>query len=467
MSELHSMLRTMKTAHIDAGPADISTRKQRLKKSIALLKDNYTALCGAMSDDFGHRSHYQSVLADIMSAIGALKHSHDHLDEWIKPEHVDDIDGGIQAWIQQQPVGVVGVISPWNFPLNLAFGPLASIFAAGNRAMLKPSELTPRTSALLKELVAQYFDPQELTVVTGGADVGKAFSALPFDHLVFTGSGAVGKHIMRAAAENLVPVTLELGGKSPVVVDSDYDITIAAARTLTVKTFNTGQICMSPDYIMIPEGSESAFQAASAEFIEQSFPSMIDNEDYTTIITDRHFARLVAMLDDARDKGANVVSLAPQGEPDYDTKTRKMAIHLIFGVTEEMDVMQEEIFGPLFPVKTYTQLDDTIEYINAHDRPLAAYLFSDNSANQDKFAQHTTSGALVINDVMTHASLNDLPFGGVGGSGIGAYHGLHGFREFTHAKPVVVQTPQGESGLRLRAPYSQETLEAMTSFLDA
>lgn len=459
MSELQSMLHTMKQAYIDAGPADISTRKQRLNKAISLLKENHTALCSAMSEDFGHRSQYQSILADIMSAIGALKHSHDHLEEWMKPEHVDDIDGGIQAWIQQQPVGVVGVISPWNFPLNLAFGPLASIFAAGNRAMLKPSELTPKTSELLKELIARYFDPQELTVVTGGPEVGKAFSALPFDHLVFTGSGAVGKHIMRAAAENLVPVTLELGGKSPVVVDSDYDMATAAARTLTVKTFNTGQICMSPDYIMIPAGRESAFQAAATEFIAQSFPSMMDNEEYTTIITERHFTRLVALLDDARDKGAKVVSLAPQGEPDYDASTRKMAIHLVFGVTEEMDIMQEEIFGPLLPVKTYTQLSDTINYINAHDRPLAAYFFSDNSANQDKFAQYTTSGALVINDVMTHASLNDLPFGGVGGSGIGAYHGLHGFREFTHAKPVVVQTPEGESGLRLRAPYADKLAE--------
>ncbi len=353
MSELNSTLRTMKQAHLDSGPADISTRKKRLMKSIALIKDNYEALSNAMSDDFGNRSNYQSILADIMSTIGILKHSHDHLDEWMKPEHVDDIDGGIQAWVQHQPLGVVGVISPWNFPINLAFGPLAGIFAAGNRAMLKPSELTPKTAELLKDLVAKYFDPLELTVVTGGPDVGKAFSALPFDHLVFTGSGAVGKHIMRAAAENLVPVTLELGGKSPVVVDREYNIATAANRTLTVKTFNTGQICMSPDYIMIPNGSESQFQAACEAFMQTSFPSMMDNEQYTTIVTDRHFERLVSVLEDARDKGAKIVSLAPQNEPDYDATTRKMAVHLIFNVSEDMTIMQEEIFGPLLPVKTY------------------------------------------------------------------------------------------------------------------
>ena len=467
MSELNSTLRTMKQAHLDSGPADISTRKKRLMKSIALIKDNYEALSNAMSDDFGNRSNYQSILADIMSTIGILKHSHDHLDEWMKPEHVDDIDGGIQAWVQHQPLGVVGVISPWNFPINLAFGPLAGIFAAGNRAMLKPSELTPKTAELLKDLVAKYFDPLELTVVTGGPDVGKAFSALPFDHLVFTGSGAVGKHIMRAAAENLVPVTLELGGKSPVVVDREYNIATAANRTLTIKTFNTGQICMSPDYIMIPNGSESQFQAACEAFMQTSFPSMMDNEQYTTIVTDRHFERLVSVLEDARDKGAKIVSLAPQNEPDYDAKTRKMAVHLIFNVSEDMTIMQEEIFGPLLPVKTYDQLYEPINYINEHDRPLAAYFFSDNSAHQDLFAQHTTSGALVINDVMTHALVNDLPFGGVGGSGIGAYHGVYGFREFTHAKPVVVQTPKGESGLRLRAPYSDEELASMKAFLES
>ncbi|MGO1298480.1 MAG: coniferyl aldehyde dehydrogenase [Vibrio sp.] len=467
MSELHSTLHTMKKAHIDAGPADIATRKQRLTQSIKLIKENYAALCDAMSEDFGHRSHYQSMMADIMSGIKMLQHSHDNLEQWMKPEHIDDVEGGIQAWVQQQPVGVVGVISPWNFPINLAFGPLASVFAAGNRAMLKPSELTPKTSALLAELVAKYFDPTELTVVTGGPDVGKEFSALPFDHLVFTGSTAVGKHIMRAAADNLVPVTLELGGKSPVVIDHEYDMATAVARMLTVKTFNIGQICMSPDYVMIPEGSEAEFQSAAEGFVAQSFPTMLGNPDYTSIVTDRHFERLVGILDDAKAKGATVVSLAPQGEPDYDAATRKMAVHVVFNVTEDMDIMQEEIFGPILPVKTFTHVNETIDYINAHARPLAAYFFTNNSAHQDRFAQFTTSGALIFNDIMTHAFINDLPFGGVGGSGIGAYHGLYGFREFTHAKPVVVQTTEGESGLRLRAPYSQETLESIKGFLDS
>ena len=455
-TELYSILNSLKRAHLKHGPASAALRRDRLLRAVQLLSENRIALTAAIAADFGHRSAYQTLLADVMSSIAALKFAAEHVEQWMQAEVVDAPAEGMQTWIQQQPLGVVGIISPWNFPLNLAFGPLAGIFAAGNTAMLKPSELTPHTSELLAELVARYFEPHELVVVLGDAEVGQAFSALPFDHLVFTGSSTVGKHIMRAAAENLVPVTLELGGKSPVVIAADADIQQAAQRIMTVKTFNAGQICVSPDYVLIPDAQVDGFIAAAQQFISESFPKVQHNDDYTSIISSRHYERLLALLSDARSKGAEIISLAPADEPDYDANTRKIAPHLILNVTDEMLIMQEEIFGPLLPVKTYQQFEETIDYINAHPRPLAAYYFGQDQAKQQHFATHTTSGALVINDVMTHASIDTLPFGGIGASGMGAYHGIHGFRRFTHAKAVVVQSMDGASNLRLRAPYEQK-----------
>ncbi|MDI9222742.1 coniferyl aldehyde dehydrogenase [Pantoea sp. EA-12] len=464
--DLQRVLLTMKQAHLQTPPASAALRRDRLLRSVALIRENHQALNHAISADFGHRSAYQTLAADLMTTINMLQHAAEHLKQWMQPEIAEVPVAGMHARIEPQPLGVVGIISPWNFPINLAFGPLAGVFAAGNTAMLKPSELTPKTSELLAELVPRYFAAEELTVVLGDASVGQVFSALPFDHLVFTGSTVVGKHVMRAAVENLVPVTLELGGKSPVVVDVDADVAMAAARTLTIKTFNAGQICISPDYLLLPQAAEGDFIAAAQQFMQQAFPELQTNEDYTAIISDRHYQRLIVLIDDARHKGARVISLAPAGEPDFDAHSRKIAPHLILDVTEEMAVMQEEIFGPLLPVKSYSgDLQQAIGYINAHPRPLAAYYFGDDAQRQQQMAQHTTSGALVINDVMTHASLDSLPFGGVGASGIGAYHGIHGFRRFSHAKPVVIQDEAGTTNLRLRAPY-QDKSAALTELLN-
>ncbi|WP_331252918.1 coniferyl aldehyde dehydrogenase [Musicola keenii] len=456
VNDLHAILQTMKNAHLAAGPADAKLRQDRLLRGARLISENHQRLSLAMAADFGHRSLYQSMVADIATTVKMLKHSAEHVADWMKPEIVASPEPGMQAWIQQQPLGVIGVISPWNFPVNLSFGPLSGVFAAGNTAMLKPSELTPRTTELLAELIAGYFDPLELAVVWGDADIGAAFSGLPFDHLVFTGSTAVGRHVMRAAAENLVPVTLELGGKSPVVVDDDADIRIASERTLTIKTFNAGQICLSPDYMLLPASGVESLVQASKHFMQQSFPTIQDNPDYTSIISSRHYARLISLLDDASNKGAQIISLAPVGEPDYDEPSRKIAPHLVINATDDMAIMQEEVFGPLLPVRTYTDRSEITAYINAHPRPLAAYYFGNQPERQSAFANHTTSGALVINDVMTHASIDSLPFGGVGASGMGAYHGIHGFRRFTHAKAVVVQSEDGASNLRLRAPYADK-----------
>ncbi|CAM3844363.1 Coniferyl aldehyde dehydrogenase [Vibrio aerogenes CECT 7868] len=464
LDDMNAILNRMKRAQLAAGPASAELRRDRLMRSIRLIQENHQLLTQAMRADFGHRSIYQSLVADVATTINALKHAADHLEQWMQPEQAETPDSTTQAWIQSQPLGVVGIISPWNFPVNLSFGPLAGVFAAGNTAMLKPSELTPATSSLLAELVARYFDPEELTVVLGEADTAQAFSTLPFDHLIFTGSTSVGRHVMRAAAENLVPVTLELGGKSPVVVDDSADATHVAERTLTVKTFNVGQICLSPDYMLMPQAKVADFVTASKAFMAQSFPQLQDNEDYTSIVSPRHYQRLISLLEDARQKGAEIISLAPEGEPDFDELSRKIAPHLVLNVTDDMQIMQEEIFGPLLPVMTCQSTGEAIDYINAHPRPLAAYYFGEEEAKQQAFASRTTSGALVVNDIMSHATIDSLPFGGVGASGIGAYHGIHGFRRFSHAKPVVVQSRNSELSQRLQAPYQQKQ-EMLTEML--
>lgn len=460
---LTGIVQSMRQAMIAAGPAEAALRRDRLSRSIRLILDNGDALAAAMSADFGNRSLYQTLAADVATTVKSLSHAAENLESWMKAETVDTGLDGATAAIASQPLGVVGVIAPWNFPINLSFGPLAGIFAAGNVALLKPSELTPRTSDLIAELVGRYFSPMELGVVLGDASVGTAFSALSFDHLVFTGSTTVGRHVMRAAAENLVPVTLELGGKSPVVIDSDADVATAAQRVLTVKTFNAGQICLSPDYVMLAAEKVAPFVEAARAFMQTAFPTVQGNPDYTSIISDRHFDRLVAMIADAEAKGARIVSLAPEGEPGHDQTTRRLAPTLILDATDDMIAMQDEIFGPLLPIRTTANLTEALSYLQARPRPLAAYYFGNDSGHQRRFAEGTTSGALVINDVMTHASIEGLPFGGVGASGTGAYHGIHGFRRFSHARPIVHQAPDGASGLRLRGPYAEKlsVLQAM------
>ena len=459
-TDLNLIVLAMQRAHLANGLASAALRQDRLHRAAQLLIDNHAAFASAMSADFGHRATYQSLVADVKTSVKMLRFAAEQLPQWMAPEEVEAPAPGMRAWIQQQALGVVGIISPWNFPLNLAFGPLSGVFAAGNTALIKPSELTPRTSELLAEQVARYFDPMELGVVLGDASVGASFSALPFDHLVFTGSSAVGKHVMRAAADNLVPVTLELGGKSPVVLAPDADTATAIQRTLTVKTFNAGQICLAPDYLLVPKGRSEAIVSAAQAFMKDAFPTLQGNVDYTSIVTDRHYQRLIGLLQDARAKGANIVSLAPQGEPDFDLVTRKIAPHLVFDARDDMQIMQEEIFGPLLPILTVDDTQQAIQYINAHPRPLAAYYFGNDELQQRAFAESTTSGALVINDVMSHSAVETIPFGGVGAAGMGAYHGVHGFRRFSHAKAVVQQSADGATGLRLRAPYVQK-LEAL------
>lgn len=451
--QLAAALARMKRAHLDEGPPSLALRRDRLDRAIALLLDNREAIVAAVSADFGHRSREQTLLTDIAGSVASLKHCREHLAEWAQPEPHPAPFPGCEARVEYQPLGVVGVISPWNFPVVLAFGPLASIFAAGNRAMLKPSELTPRTSALLAELIARYFDEHELTTVLGGAEVGALFSAQPFDHLIFTGGTSVARHIMRAASDNLVPVTLELGGKSPVLVSRSADLATVVQRVMTVKTLNAGQICLAPDYVLLPQEWLEDFTVEAIRFVAQMYPTLRDNPDYTSIINPRNFGRLQGYLVDAHAKGARLIEINPEQEDLNDREIRKIAPTLVLNPNEHMQVMREEIFGPLLPIKTYQDFATAIDYVNGQPRPLAAYYFGEDASERQQVLQRTTSGGVVINDVMSHVLFEALPFGGVGHAGMGAYHGAHGFRTFSHAKAVVVQSPVGESNLAMRAPY--------------
>ena len=465
ITRLPGVVAAMKQAHLSDGPADAEQRRDRLARAERLLSDNRAQLESAIRADYGHRSPYQTLATDVLAPIKSMRHAREQLEHWMRPEAQDAGMPGVQARVEYQPLGVVGIISPWNFPINLSFGPLAGVFAAGNRALLKPSELTPRTSDLLAEQIPRYFDALEFGVVLGDAEVGAAFTAQPFDHLIYTGSTAVGRLVMRAASENLVPVTLELGGKSPVLVDVDADIKIVAERVLTSKTFNAGQICIAPDYVLLPPSAREAFIEHARAFVAATYPDLGSNTDYTAVVNDRHFQRLQVLLDDAQAKGATVISLAPDGEADADPATRLLAPTLVLDPDDTMRVMQEQIFGPVLPLVNCPDLDHAIDYVNAHPRPLAAYYFGSDATRQKRFTERTTSGAAVINDTLIHAFIEDLPFGGIGPSGIGAYHGIHGFRRFSHAKAVVMQSPDGTSSLALRAPYAdkQKAVEAQLS----
>ena len=444
-TRMRSILDKQKTAFLRDGPPSASKRIEWLDKAIDLLCTHRDALNDAMSADFGHRSKDQSDFADIVVSVDTLKHAKRHVRKWMRPERRSPQFPlglfGARARVHFQPKGVVGIVSPWNFPVNLTFGPLAAVLAAGNRAMIKPSEFTPRTSDLMAELIAQYYTDEEIAVLTGEADVGAAFTRLPFDHLIFTGGTSIAYHVMRAAADNLVPVTLELGGKSPVVIGRSADIGKAATRIMAGKTLNAGQVCLAPDYVFVPEDKLEAFvDAASAAVAEMHPAGLRDNDDYSSVINARHFDRLQAWLEDARAKGADVVEINPKNEDFSQQSHHKMPLFIVLGATDDMKVMQDEIFGPIMPVKPYAKVEDTVDYINAKPRPLALYYFGSDSKERDYVLNNTTSGGVTVNDVVFHIAQEDLPFGGIGPSGTGAYHGRDGFNEFSHKKAVYTQT---------------------------
>lgn len=430
-----------------------SVRKRRLEALYAMLHDNGDRFAGSIAADFGHRAPQETQLLELFPSLEAVRHALRHGAAWMRDER-----RATSLWflpgssrIVYQPLGVVGIIAPWNYPLYLAAGPLVAALVAGNRAMLKLSEFTPRTAELTRELVRKTFAAAEVVVVTGDADLGAAFSRLPFDHLLFTGSTAVGRHVMRAAAENLTPVTLELGGKSPAIVGRDADITHAAERIILGKMFNAGQTCIAPDFVLIPEDRLEAFVAAAGTVARRLYPDLQSTTDYSTIINARHFDRLAGYAEDAIALGAELV---PLSDASADRQSRRMPPVALLRVTDAMRVMQEEIFGPLLPIVPYRTLDDAIRYVAARPRPLALYYFGHDSGDTDRVLRETHSGGVTVNDVILHIAQDDLPFGGVGPSGIGHYHGHDGFLTFSKAKGVFHQARLNGLGL-FNPPFGQ------------
>jgi len=457
--DMQGILARQKAAQLRDGAPSAQQRIDRIDRCIQLLIDHRKGIEEALNADFGSRSREATAFTDVAGSIGPLKHARDHLVKWIRPEKRGVTPAllglfGARAEIHYQPKGVVGVISPWNFPVNLTFAPLAGILAAGNRAMIKPSEYTPATSELMKTMFASVFSEEEIAVVTGGPEVGEAFAHLPFDHLIFTGATSIARHVMRAAAENLVPVTLELGGKSPVILGKGADLATAAARIMNGKTLNAGQICLAPDYVLAPRDKVDGFVEAARRSVAHMFPTLKDNPDYTSIVAQRHYDRVMGYLDDARAKGATIVELNPAGEDLSQQEHRKIAPTLVLDPSDDMKVMQEEIFGPVLPVKSYASVDEAIDYVNGRDRPLGLYYFGADAEEREKVLGRTTSGGATVNDVIFHVAQENLPFGGVGPSGMGSYHGVDGFREFSHRKAIYTQIKADGPLKMMRPPYS-------------
>ena len=434
-------------AHVDV---PLVVRRERLLRMRKLLDEHGPTLAAAVQADFGVRSPRLTEVADLFVLRTLLAHTLRLLARWSRPQKVRTpiFLQPASAMIHRQPLGVVGVVAPWNYPVQLALAPAITALAAGNRVMIKPSELTPHTSAQMALLVAQFFAPDEVCVVQGDAALSSAFCTLPFDHLVFTGSTAVGRKVAQAAAANLTPTTLELGGKSPCIIDASCDMQDAALKIAHGKLLNAGQTCIAPDYVLLPRGHEAAFAEAFRAAVAKLFPRIAGNPDYASIISPRHLARLRTMLQQAQTQGAEVQSMdpAPDAVPDPNAAvqeggtSRQMAPVLVFGATSGMQLMQEEIFGPILPVVSYDRLDDAITHINTGPRPLALYWFGGNDGVRDDVLRRTVSGGVTVNDTLMHIAHDNLPFGGVGDSGWGAYHGEQGFLRFCHQKSVLVQS---------------------------
>ena len=462
--EMQAILDRQRAAYLAEGVVSSQTRIDRLERAVQVVKKHQKTFVKAMNEDFGHRSEHQSLFTDIASSIGPLRHAQQNLKRWQKKDKRKVTPGvlallGARAWIEYQPLGVVGVISPWNFPVNLTFTPLAGVLSAGNRCMIKPSEYTPATSAAMAVGFAEEFDEEEIAVITGGPQTGADFSGLAFDHLLFTGATSVAKHVMRAASENLVPVTLELGGKSPVIISPKADMAPTTDALMAGKMLNAGQICLAPDYVFVPRNRMSEFVESSKRSVAKMYPTLLDNPDYTSVVNERHFQRINGYVDEARERGVEVVEINPANENFGQQSAYKIAPTFLIDPPEDSAVMQEEIFGPVMPIKSYDSLDETMDYVNSHERPLGLYYFGTDQQETDQVLGNTTSGGVTLNDVVMHVAQEDLPFGGVGPSGMGSYHGEDGFRTFSHAKAVFKQaTFNPAEKLGLRPPYGEKIM---------
>ena len=418
---------------------DADSRVDQLKALKQALLNHQDAFIEAINADFGRRSADETRLAEIMPSLEAIHYASKHLRRWMKPSRrkVGMAFQPARAQVVYQPLGVVGIIVPWNYPLYLAIGPLVTALAAGNRALIKMSESTPQTAEVLERMLGSIFTEEQVAVVTGEAEVGAAFSRLAFDHLLFTGATSIGRHVMRAAADNLTPVTLELGGKSPAIVSQDVPLADAAERIAFGKAVNAGQTCVAPDYILCPRDRIEPLAEALQQRFAQMYPSLRDNPDYTQIVNPRQYLRLQGYLSDATEKGARTLPVNPANE-DLDG-TRVIAPTLLLNVTDDMKVMQEEIFGPLLPILPYDNLDSALNYIAERPRPLALYYFGYDKAEQQRLMQQTHAGGMCINDAVLHVAQDDMPFGGIGASGMGHYHGHEGFLAMSKAKGVYIK----------------------------
>ena len=426
------------------GEVTYATRIDRLKRLKALIVENKIEFAKTTKREFGGARSYEfSLFSEFAGKVEGIDYSMKHLKEWMKPEKRKtnkpmNFLGG-KSQVRHFPKGVVGIISPWNLPFGLTVAPLTSALAAGNRALLKPSEFVPETAALFADVVPKYFSEDEVAVVTGGAEISQRFAELPFDHLLFTGSTNIGSKVMQSASKNLVPVTLELGGKSPVIIGRSAKLDLAGTRLTFGKLLNGGQLCLSPDYVVVPNELEEQLIARVVQEAQSMYPNITENEDYAGVINERHFARLQNYIDDAVAKGAKL-TIVGADKTRASEDNRRMPLHILQNVNEDMLVMHEEIFGPILPVMTYSDVAEVPDMIEPRRNPLAMYYFGKDKSEQEYLLSNVQSGGVCINDITLHYVQEDLPFGGVGASGMGAYHGPEGFRTLSHARAIYSQT---------------------------
>jgi coniferyl-aldehyde dehydrogenase len=455
--DMRAIFDAQRAAFLRAGAPTLQERRADLKKLGDAIGRNTDRLAAAISADFGNRSRHETELGEVFPARSAIRHTLHHLAAWMRPKRVSV---GLElvpasARILYQPVGVVGIISPWNYPFNLAIVPLVAALSAGNRVMLKPSELTPRTADFLAELLAGLFPSGQVATIVGGPETGQAFAKLPFDHLLYTGSTAVGRLIMQAAAENLTPVTLELGGKSPCILGEDAALPKAVESIVYGKLLNAGQTCIAPDYVLLPERRLEEFAGLATATVQKFYPTLAGNADYTSIINERHYRRIAQYIAEAKAKGVRVVEINPSHDP-LPAEARKLPPTLVIEPGDDLAIMHEEIFGPVLPIKTYRALDDAIDFVNRRPRPLALYYFGADTGRRDEVLRKTISGGAAVNTTLFHFVAENLPFGGIGASGIGAYHGEFGFQTFSHRKGVFLQSRLNASRL-LHPPFGRLT----------
>jgi coniferyl-aldehyde dehydrogenase len=446
--DLNGALARLRAAHQKSMPA-YEQRISDLTRLRVVFRARLKDFAAAMSDDFGRRSRHESLLTDGMTVLSEIDYLHSHLRRWMRPKRLaaNALFFPARAEIRCQPLGVVGVIAPWNYPVNLAIVPLATAIAAGNHVMLKPSELTPRTSALLRDVLADVFPDDRVATILGGPDVAERFAALPFDHLFFTGSTAVGRKVMIGAAQNLTPVTLELGGKSPVIIAKNYPVARAVDRIAAGKFLNAGQTCVAPDYVLLPGTMISSFVEEMKKYISRHYGNVAGNADYSSVVNDAHYARQTQILDQAQQRGAEIIPLA-----ESDATRRILAPTLVVNPNTDIAVMQEEIFGPILPLIAVESIDTAIDFINARPRPLALYVFDTDKTMVERVLERTIAGGVSVNDTVMHFAQVELPFGGVGASGMGQYHGHQGFLTFSKQTSVLYQARWTSMKL-LRPPY--------------